>query len=347
MKKLRGLYLFCLMIVLFQSCSTDFEVFAPEEQIFIVYGVLSPDDSLQYIRISLAYQTEGDALVYASETDLSAKGLQVRLKGDNGTNYLAEQVDSVPKSGSGDFYPYHSLYRIRTDGTTGNEALEAGRRYDLEISATGDTVNLSAYTTIPVPAVIQDRTYSGGGTQTCLFRASLNGTVKVAFTPGAHAYGHEMRAYFNYEANGTPGQVVWGPTKLFFDSQGCSDGKVCYQLGEGELINVFKNGMPDPLTTSLTYDNTECDNVPSNLSTALRFEVTSADTFLTNYMIVNDPSNTDVSGTRPEYTNITGTVDAIGIFGSYSTANRYNVLNDCSEYLLGLNNTPNPGPSCQ
>ena len=97
-------------------------------------------------------------------------------------------------------------------------------------------------------------------------------------------------------------------------------------------------------TVVYTYD--ESDEAPSSelhlLSRAFKFEVTGMDEQLYNYMLVNDPLVTDLSGSRPEYTNLSGTIPVVGIFGSYMTDSDYALMSKCSQALLNLNSTPLP-----
>ena len=108
-----------MLIALISSCTTDFDVYAPEEDIFVVYGVLNPNDSVQYIRVAKAYQVEGNAYDYASENDLSREGLDVQIKGD-GITYQGVAVTDIPKESPGIFLPSQTVYQFTTDGSPGN-----------------------------------------------------------------------------------------------------------------------------------------------------------------------------------------------------------------------------------
>ena len=53
------------------SCNNKLNVNAPWQDITIVYGLLSQNDSVQYLRITKAFLGEGDALHFAKIPDSS------------------------------------------------------------------------------------------------------------------------------------------------------------------------------------------------------------------------------------------------------------------------------------
>ncbi|MEM7657179.1 MAG: hypothetical protein AAF399_13680, partial [Bacteroidota bacterium] len=96
---MKQISLLCLILagLVLGACSSDIDINADEKDIWIVFGILDPDESEQYIRIQQGYLPTGDALEFAEENDLSAKGLIVTLEGA-GKTYTAIQVDSVLKN---------------------------------------------------------------------------------------------------------------------------------------------------------------------------------------------------------------------------------------------------------
>ena len=47
-----------VVIVALSGCNPEVEVLAPEKKALAVYGVLNPDSSAQYIRVSRIFQTQ-------------------------------------------------------------------------------------------------------------------------------------------------------------------------------------------------------------------------------------------------------------------------------------------------
>ncbi|MDX2249800.1 MAG: DUF4249 family protein [Bacteroidia bacterium] len=336
------------------GCSTEVDLNAPEKDIWVVYGVLNPLDSVQYIRVSSGYLPTENALDYARANDLSVKGLKVTLSG-GGKVYEAIETDSVAKEpADGIFYPFTTLYKIRTLGTDG---LVPGQRYDLNITKPDNAqFELSSYTEVPSNMVFQNiNPVPGGpgGSQRCLRRAPLEAEYKVEFSKGT-GVGFEMRAFLRYQENQVEKSIEYGPTQMFDQNFRCTSSggsSMCYQFREKELLAYLYNQV-NPISTNVyTYgvnDQTRCNDNPANLPDDFRLEVTAMDRFLTNYRRANDPRFLDLNSVRPEYTNIIGPTDAevIGIFGSVNSVSGSVRLSACAEYLLMLNNAPIPSEPC-
>jgi hypothetical protein len=351
-KYIQGLSLL-LVLLIAGACSTDFEIYAPTKEIRVAYCVLNPDANVQYLRIARAYQSDGDALVYAAENDLSLKGLTVTLKGD-GKTWMASEVDTIAKD-SGLFARSQTIYGFVTDGSgVGKAKLLPGKTYQLEIGSPEDSSYITAHTTIPAYPVLTGKlaiTF-GSGTYKCLPRVGFDSGFPVSIKRSNGALGYEIRVIFSFEENGNPRQLVWDANSLIRDNKGCNDGSgnICYQIGDNAVIRAFGQEMP-PGPNYTYYRKDSCVLNPG-LSylypRSLIFEATAVDTFLSNYIYVNSPANgTDLNTSRPEYTNFTGNVQAAGVFGSYSLDSALTIMNPCSEWLLGLNGTPKPLSFCE
>ncbi len=75
-------FLFALVSMLsFNACETDFDVTAEWKDITVVYGLISQNDSLHYVKINKAFLGEGNALTYAQEADSASylNNLEVRI----------------------------------------------------------------------------------------------------------------------------------------------------------------------------------------------------------------------------------------------------------------------------
>lgn len=340
------------LALLFFSCSTDVDLNAPPKDIWIVYGVLNPQDTAQYVRVARAFLPEGDALQYAMDSNLSVQGLRVVLKGNNQT-YEAVQADSVLKDTAGGiFFPYTTLYRI---STAGSRRLTEGRAYDLEITrALDDSFRLEARTVIPERLRFNAPILAPGPGQTqCLRQTPLELDYRVDFARGTAA-GYEIRVRLDYEENGQPRSVVYGPTPLFTDNIRCTTGSsnICYQFRAYEVLQSLFNQMNHDAQAVYTYDVREdnrCKENVSNLPRVFRFEVTAMDCVLTDYRRANDQGAVDLNEVRPEYTNIeaSGGDLAFGILGSVSLSESIARLSPCGEYLLRLNGVAKPEGICE
>ncbi|MEO0471192.1 MAG: hypothetical protein AAF206_16305 [Bacteroidota bacterium] len=351
---------FSLLALIFLSgimgCSTDIDLNAPDKDIWVVYGILNAQDSVQYIRVSNVFLPESNVIDFAKENDQSAKGLQITLEGGN-QSFVAEEVDSVLKDPEdGTFFPYTTLYKIRTEG---NQQLKGRTRYDLRIIQPGnDTFLLETYTWVPEsPQITKPNVVSGAGQTKCLRPVNLENDYELEFVVGreeeqGNAGSFEVRVYLDYAENGQAKQAMFGPTLLFERSQRCipSTAAGCYNFRSKEILQSFYNQINPQPVNLYTYEITEqtqCDPEPDNLPAAFRFELTAMDEFLTKYRTANDPKFIDFNTVRPEFTNIEGTVEALGIFGSINSNFAKARLSQCSAFLLDINNTPRPASVCE
>lgn len=334
--------LLVVQILLVGGCTTDFEVYAPDKEIRSVYCVLNPRDTVQYVRIAKAFQVKGDAVQYAGANDFSVKGLRVQLKMGSKT-WTAREVPNVPKD-SGAFLPLHTVYAF---STRGSDSLPYDRQYTLEIGTPDAPGYVTGTTNLPpVPKVRGDlNSTSGAGNTICLPRLALERRFAFVWKALAASISYEVRVGLNFEANGISDSTLWGPSELLSSERKCNAQECSFIFEAKQLLGKFATAMPLLPQTSYTYD-TRDSCAPANLHSimprSLWFEVTAVDQYLSNYMTVNDPSTVDLNGTKPEYTNLTGNLDVIGIFGSYHTDRRYAILQACSAYLLGLNGVSRP-----
>ncbi|WNJ21021.1 DUF4249 family protein [Pontibacter sp. G13] len=336
-----------------QSCSTEFDLNAPPKDIWVVYGTLNPSADYQYIRVSQAFLTEGNALEYAKENDLSAPNLLVTLEGD-GKTYTATQVDSVPKTPEdGLFYPYTTLYRFET---TGNLALRAGKSYDLTVQQPDNPdFELTAETDIPEEVTLTGLNYTPNSTGRCLRVVEISGLYTLEFTKGRDVPGSafEIRSWLKLTKNGEPVELSYGPTGSFTDDVRCSESGsvVCYQFRENEILQTFYTDLLPTDNDLIDFGVNEvnrCDDDIDELPIEFWFRVTAMDRNLYLYQLVNSPGFQDLNSVRNQYSNIEGEGDVItlGIFGSISTSERPADLGQCSRYLLKVNETERPTSPC-
>lgn len=335
---MRSLILCLVAILSWTACSEKFELFAPAKDIYIVYAILDADADSQFVRINKAYQYEGDAYEYAAENDLSVKGLTVKIKGGDRI-WQASQIDSVYKSeGSDIFLPWHSLYYIDTSDSL---ELDPDLQYTIEITSANDPdLFLTAQCWIPArPDILSPRINGSGWQPRCLSRVPFEDSTEVIFdTEGRdHAMRYELKIEMTYQVDGESKLYRWGPTRLFSESVDCAGGSViCYKIGSPVVMQGLRFRMNDP-DKKYTYQNTpQCDQQARDLPNDLFVQVTAIDSALSKYIIVNDPVYTSFNTVRREYTNLSGTVSAIGIFSAVAYDQVPILLTECAEYELRL-----------
>ena len=147
MKKINLVF---ILFGLLCGCSTDFETIAPWKETMVVYGLLNPNDSIQYIRISKAYLGEGNALVMAQQGDSIYYGdvLDVKMERFQSNSLMEShplvRIDTVPKNVDGVFSaPYQEVYAYIYDMHASNT--NDGSIYKLTITnrSTGNVVTAS------------------------------------------------------------------------------------------------------------------------------------------------------------------------------------------------------------
>ena len=328
------------------GCSETFELYAPEKDIWAVYGVLNPKQDSQFIRISKAFQFEGDAFEYAEENDLSEKKLLVSLSG-NGFTYEGIQIDDIAKD-TGIFFPNTSGYVFLTDG---ENKLKGGEVYELEVRSKEDeNLLLQAHTRIPpTPRVLTPVPSTSRGVR-CLPMLDLRDSIEIYFLTNASQLSHqashyELRFFLEYEKNGLRQEYVYGPTRLFNKSVDCTssgDEVLCYKFRSFSILKGLQAGLNDP-SAFYSYDSfPRCGTVFDELPESFQLQVTAIDTFLSNYILANSPRYANLNTYRQEYTNISGTADAVGVFGSIAHHNVPAAMDPCSQLQTRL--VPNLDP---
>lgn len=339
------LAIFILILLSLSGCRPEIEVLAPEKELYVVWGVLNPREDVQYVKVSKVFQTTEDAYYYASSQDFSADQLQVSISGND---KLYEGVlEEINRDSNGLFSPAHQLYRFETPP---GQRLTPGKRYELRITKPDvdvDSFLVTAYTDIPTTPIITAPStpiYVPNSNLHFLTRVDLSKDYSVVFKRGT-GLGCEVRIFLNYELDGVPQQVQYGPTNLFRESIRCQSnekrGELCYMFPENSVGRTLSGHFSQLEGDIFLNDTISFSNDPARLSQAVSMEVTTVDTFLTTYMYVNNSFGFGLNllMDKPEFTNISG--ENIGIFGSINTAQNYIVLDACTKYKAGIiNNLP-------
>lgn len=361
--KQKNIVLLSIALLLLNSCSTTVDINAPEKPLLVVYGVLNPKQPVQYIRVTKGFLIDGDAVQFAQQNDLSLKNALVTLteyqiKEVNGkkqltqtNSYTLTPLDTVKNEGT--FYTNYTIFKTQSSDT-----IRPGHYYELNVKVIGnETLETSASTTIPSEPLISQPTdkiqVGTGGVLYDYPTVEFYTPYEVKFLKGrnsgpnqylTYGRGFELRIYFKYGTLKAIGDTTWQPElklgPLLFDKSSCVDGgsdRMCYRLAEKSYTEFLRSKLNDPQATYV-YDATPLNN-------SCRIEITSIDTALFNYMLVNSPIYTDLNTVKSEYTNLSN--NAVGIFGSINTFQRYINLGSCTKYLAKLNNTPQPPTQCE
>ncbi|MFN8397601.1 MAG: hypothetical protein U0176_23480 [Bacteroidia bacterium] len=335
-----------LLMLLLSACSPDVDVYAPEKESYVVYGVLNPKSSVQYVTITKVFQFEGDALLYAAQNDLTARGMRVQLISEDSTltGTLVEMPDSMP----GRFPLTTGVYAF---STVGAHKIVEGKRYDLRITKP-DNANflITAHTIVPTPPLV----YSPSGPLyseehgTYSFPTIEFAKDQVVEWKTGSGMGYEVRVFVKYVADGVAHIAQWGPTAIQTQPEGCRSASVknalCKGIAEGSVPRVLHGIFDDYPDTVDVYDTLRVAHSLDSLDRTAWVEVTCVDSALTYYLRANNPFGfgTNLLIDKPDYSNISG--ENTGIFGSYNTHLRYVFLGPCTRWMAGLRE-PRP-PRC-
>ncbi len=125
MKRVYGIVLLLLLGGLV-SCSTDFDINAPQKDITVVFGLMSSNDTTHYIKITRAFIGEDDALVMAQDPALSDYGdiltVQVEEHRNGSINHTYNCTRTlITNKDTGTFYS-HDQYVYAFDAILNVEA---------------------------------------------------------------------------------------------------------------------------------------------------------------------------------------------------------------------------------
>lgn len=317
-------------VLLMGSCKNDLDINAPWKDVTVIFGLLSVNDSVQYVKIAKAYLGEGDALEFASQYDslyYDTSAVEVWIDeymDDTKVRTFNLHPDlSIPKDPGIFSHPAQALYRFSTAGAG---KLNSGAEYRLTVQnrntgneVTGTTV-LLANPQITVP--------SQGQPSIDFFpQHPRRTTMRWRSVPNAVLYEVFIRFLYREYKESNPADIVSKYVEV-------SLGRITYDY----------TGTPVPLDRSI--DNSDLYraiglNVPPvnpsdsvvRLADSLQFILNVADQDLYTYLLINQPSNT-VAQERPVFSNITG---GKGLFASRLSYSRTVFLSNTSVDSLRSN----------
>lgn len=296
-------FLLCAFSFLaFFSCSTDIEVNAPYKDIPVVYGLLDPADSINYIKINKAFTGNANAIDLAANAtnfNYPADALDVIIEEYNNNTKLIQSylltrtVNEVLKDPGIFDNSENVLYRF-------DQPINRDNHYRLKI------INKELDKEITAETEIVGESKLGVYTKEFSFYTNKYISQEIALTVGKDVGRVEAVLTFNYTEYYTSASMINPISK-----------KVVMTLGEKEAI-----------TKSLSWElkgETFFDNITANVpapssipffshrevgNISLEFKI--AGTELNTFMKVTAPS-TSVNQEKPKYTNVD---NGIGIFSS-------------------------------
>ena len=296
-----------LFVILFTSCENDVDVNADYKEITVVYGLLNQAQDRQYIKITKAFQTEGDVLVAAKDPANSIynpKDLEVSLDEYNGESFVRTiYLDSVliTNKDTGVFYSPNEIVYATPVGVS----LDEDHEYELSIKnkSTGNIITSKT-------ALVHDFTISRP--LSLQKYASFNGNYnqRVEWMPPKNGVMNQLTIRYFYTDVPALGPNVAHHVDMVFPVKRAdknSNKALVIEFPGYTFYQNLKAKIPLPEPGMKRYSD----------SVYYMFNV--ADDDFTIYLDINGPSNSVVQE-RPAYSNI---ANGIGLFASRFNKTRY------------------------
>ena len=288
----------CLLSLSLSSCKTDVDLLAPYKEVMVIYGVLDPTDSVQYIRINKAFLGEGNAYTFAQVADSFqyADVLDVKLERYKNNNFAGainlERFEGPPlKDGIFASAPNY-LYR-----TTGLDSIYQDSEYKLVVTntQTGNVVTSKTVIVSKVGSITNPASF-----QTAVDFADPDNQFIAKFTRGNNAKYYDLNMRFNYYET-----EIANPSNTQIKS-------VFFRVNGVEYLSNNSLEIPVPYTTfySALRRLIPVNPFVKREAEPLDFVLVGGAEELYTYYQVNRPP-TGINQSIPQYTNIEG---GIGIF---------------------------------
>ncbi|MBR5603494.1 MAG: DUF4249 family protein [Bacteroidales bacterium] len=309
MKKINLLFLFSMIVclIVFNSCSTDVEIYTEGDETTIVYGYLDVDADTNYVKITKSFV--GDALTNGPIYQMSNYDykLDVKLIGkfaDMPNVVRTEILDtcSIYKPYDPDAIFYSGRNQLMYYTT---RKLKENEKYELVIELKDGKIVKSTVETINGNRVSKPRLQIS-------FESDISNQIQ--WKPNnlfKHAAYYEVVGYFHY------GQLNPGETDTtYYKMRWYMGSGTAEELWNSSDYNMFVSYTPSNFYKQLESDNNFVNNSPDWVQRFVKgFEivVTATGDELYNYILIQN--STGAIQDTPEYTNIE---NGMGIFSSRS-----------------------------
>lgn len=318
-RKIFVLPLLASILLIINSCSTDFEVAAPYKEIPIVFGVLNKNDMIHYIKVNKAYlNKEGSAYLAGSVSDsnLFPYPLTVKLYAYNGATIIdSVQLDTVhvPKTGgsfvTNDIVYATPSYKLKYTNATGSDTIWA--RYDVVVRRSSDSKLIAKARC----NVISDVRFNRAPNEINLYNNQV-------VTPTNPEYRNQIIQWYASRSGRRYSAQLIFRFRVVNDALGVNyNDSVIMQMFSNNRLTT-NNGANTQINYTLSgrafYQNLQnaLDPLPFGYRreyiAPLEFQVEFAGTELDTYMELNN-STVSLSDVVPEYTNVEG---GLGVFSS-------------------------------
>jgi hypothetical protein len=310
--------LLMVIMALFNSCSTEFEVAAPYKEIPIIVGLLNKSDSIHYVKVNKAYlNKEGSAFLAGtvSDSNIFPYPLSVKLYALNTSNARIDSVTldttRITKSNgtfqSNDIVYKTPSYKLKFISFSGADTTWA--RYEIVVRRASDNKLMAS----SITSVVSDVRFKAVPRELDIYNPFPSSSTPEYKNPTLRWFtarnGRRYSAFLRFKfrvVNTTLGVNYMDSVDMQLMSNnrnGGSDGKaeITYTFSGFSFYNNLQIAL-DPLPFGYRREYVG--------PLEIHFEYAGED--LDTYMEINN-STVSLSEVVPEYTNING---GLGIFSS-------------------------------
>lgn len=298
-----------LTAVLLSSCSNDLDINAQWKETTVVFGLMSKQDSVHYLRLSKAFLGEGDAMKFASIADsvyYDPQVIEVKieeyLNNSITRTFELQAATDIPKDPGIFAWPGQVVYTFQTPA---NEGLNPMTKYQLTVHNKKSNHVLKAET-----QVLGNMNFDMPlGTMNFYPQHSLN--VKWKSVEGGALYEVFVSfLYREYHLN-KPSDTVRKFVELNL-------GRLNMEFkGAFQSLNKTMTNLDMYRTIGLELAPPDPNDPVSRIADSLLVRINVADEDLMTYLLVNQPSNT-LAQERPQFTNVENGVGIFASRGSYT-----------------------------
>ncbi len=312
--------LFILVSLLYQACETDFDLTANWKETTVIYGVLSQNQKVQYVRINKAFLGDGNALQFSQIPDsinfdtaiIRAKIIEYYFGGAIDTLRLRPVWLQRAKSPVGPFYnpAYDSILVYQTEPYQFHKVDELTKdtiwlnplsEYYLEINNLKNGKTIKSQTPLVHDFSISKPIYNSTNPIINIKDNSNKNTVKWSAAENGKRVEAIYRFHYKEFTN------VFDTVSKYVD----------YPIGSFKSQYITGTEVFETYFVGSDFHTTLTHKIPANPNTkrvSYRVELifTVVPDEFSTYLDVNEPS-TGIVQERPEYSNIDG---GLGIFSS-------------------------------
>lgn len=314
------LFLTLPILMIFNSCETDFDITADYKEIAIVYGLLSQNDSVHYLRINKAFLGDGNALTYAGIHDSSSYGndinvvlIETNISGIQKT--IQFDTSTIHNKEEGVFYaPDQLMYKA-------NYVLDTKSNYELKVTHKKTGFEVTSITNLVQDFSITKPTAAANVIPKLDFKRDTVSVQKIEWNTAVNGRLYQPTLRFYFKETSFTSDTITRYIDWVFPSSKASD-----LLGGKKLSVEFKSEAFYLLCEDkIPYaDAAKEEDVNTRLVDHFDILFTVVGDEFSTYLDVNGPT-TGLLLEKPSYSNIN---NGLGLFSSIYHKKLYTKVGD-------------------